>query len=509
MTVPIRRGFTLIEIMVVLAIVSILFAMGFVSLSDQRRAGEVESEAERLAGVLRMVRNRAMNEQKGYGVAFNICNGVGTSGAVLNNWDGGHYYRVFGAIGNEWKAPPRMGSFNGQNEWRSGSNFPDYVEAFREIWVSPPYRLPARSVRILALSDLDRGPRMHPDGVNSKTTMWGDVYYSGDATYPRPWFGIYDEAAGKWWPWGGYTQGKRYSGFYYEGDDGPITGSLHPSDRKYDNDFNRRGGADAVNTRFSWDFDGKFENRDLNGDGDFDDPFENEIDYTIWEQGKPRDLVNADWLDACIMFSPTGEAMFMEWNMYRRPFFVGQAYLDGQKDAAGNNLPSGLLNGINDRCMLQHSRGVLGSVGLFHTSSPNDWKSHKHPESQHFVAHNGGYYITLAPDAAVDSNSFATVEEALDSIDPSYRVFVGVSGTIKVIRVQRRRSGSFLDARPTWPESPTDWQNDAEVARVHQVGYMHEEGTVGYNKTPTLIGEPINLMVTGRMLTERVWWFND
>ena len=98
-----RAGFSLIELMVVMAIMAILFAISFASLRTERTDAEVQTEAERLAAVLRQVRNRAMGERAAYGVVFNLRNAVGTSGAVLNNWDGGHFYRIigpgFGAVG--------------------------------------------------------------------------------------------------------------------------------------------------------------------------------------------------------------------------------------------------------------------------------------------------------------------------------------------------------------------------------------------------------------------------
>lgn len=258
----------------------------------------------------------------------------------------------------------------------------------------------------------------------------------------------------------------------------------------------------GVTTRFSWSFDNEFKNRDLNNDGDFDDPYEREEGYVVWDKDQPREVVNANWLDACIVFSPTGEAMFMEWNQYRRPFINAQAVIDGGFNERNRN-------GIQDRCAANDPIGSVGNCGLFDTSSPDRALDFRHPESQHFVAHNGGYYITLAPDAVKDGNDFDTVEEVLDSIDPTYRVFVGVSGVVKVIRVQRRRGGSFLDERETWPANPGDWQNDDLLKKNHEIGFLHKAGTVGNNKRAEIIGEPINLMVTGRMLTERVWWYND
>ena len=480
------RGFSLIEVLIVLSIVSILFAMGFATLGRERRSSAVEAEAERLAATLRLTRNMAMNEQTGYGVAFNIRNGVGTSGAVLNNWDGGHYYRIIGPNRIYRELPiPRGGAslgFGNNKKVKLWHNFPRFLDDVRQCWVSEPQRLPARSVRFLALSDLDRGPRLY----RPEKGGWNDVYYDVDSSYPRPWFGVYDQSTGTLWPWGGYDPSKDYSGFYYEGNDGDISGSVNPSDRIYNEDFdNNKTFADI----------------DLNGDLDSDDPYEREVNYTIWEKDQGRELVNADWLDACVVFLPTGEAMFLEWNLARR------LYLAEQIDAVDESKKF-RRNGVNDRCMRKmpgiNAIDKNGNYGMaFNTSATAHARNTDQPESQHFVVHTGGWHITLAPDADVDSNQFNTVDEAIESITPAYRVYVGASGAVRVFRVQSRRSGSFLDSRPTWPASPTVWQDPTTIKKFHETGWLHEEGTTDP------MGEPIVDKITGRMLTERIWWFSD
>ena len=460
----VQRGFTLIEVLVVLAIISILATMGFSLLGTERRAAEVQAEAERLAAVLRLTRNRAMNEQVGYGVAFNIRNGVGTSGAVLNNWDGGHYYRIIGPHRTYRELPVVPSGYD--------HNLPRYLDEVRDCWVSEPYTLPQRRVRFLALSDLDRGPQSHKD----------DRYYETDDTYPRPWFGVYDQPSGRWLPWGGYEPGTLYSGFYFEGKDGIITGSVNPTDRMYNEDFNR---------------DKSYADHDDNGDGDTDDPFEREVNYPIWRAGEGRDLVNANWLDACIFFMPSGEAIFLEWNHARRAYEAAQA----------TDLKPG-FNGINDRCVLKQSgqgwNGKNGSVShLFNTHSTAHARNDKHPQSQHFLVHTGGWRITLAPDAAIDDNRFDSVDDAIATFHPAWRVEVLATGAVRVFRVQRRHSGSFLDERPTWPDAPGDWQSKSLMKKFHSVGWLHEEDEL------TERGTPIIDKVTGRMLTERIWWFED
>ena len=341
-------------------------------------------------------------------------------------------------------------------------------------------------MRFLALSDLDRGPRSHLN----------NVYYSGDSTYPRPWFGVYDQNSKTWWPWGGYDPSKDYSGFYYEGADGDIVGSKHPSDRIYDVDRDRSGTLD---------------NKDLNSDGDYDDPFEREEDYVIWTKDEGRNLVNADWLDAAIFFMPTGEAHFLEWNLGRRMHLDQQPALGAAWDDHVHR------HGVGDRCM-KKSNGVWGVIKngqvshLFNTTLTSRMRGSEHPESQHFLPQNGGWFLTLAPDAIQDSNRFETVEDAMASFYPAYRVFVSATGSVRVLRVQARRSSAFLDdpsyGKP-WPSSPDKWQDDAYLRKYHQLGWLHKANTVGFLKVPEEIGRPINDKVTGRMLTDRIWWFTD
>ena len=466
-----RSGFSLIEVLVVLAIVSILFAMGFSTLGQERRSSEVQAEAERLAAVLRLTRNRAVNEQRSFGVAFNIRNAIGTSGAVLNNWDGGHFYRVFGPEPSS-RNPPIARS------QRDLNNLPVYLDTLKQCWASAPYRLPARSVRFLALSDLDRGPRRHK---RSGGGGWAAVYYDGDASYPRPWFGCYETATGTLHAWGGYDKSKDYSGFYFEGKDGDIEGCTHPSDRSYNNDFDGKNG---------------FTNVDTNNDGDFDDPYEREVGYVIWRKGEGRELVNANWLDAAIVFLPTGEARFLEWNRQRRVYIAEQT----------TDSKNYYRNGVADRCLEKRPGAWIHFDRIFESSALSTARTAEQPESTHFVVHTGGWNITLAADADRDDNHFDSVDEALRSITPAMRVHVSQTGVVRVLRVQHPRSDSFLKERPTWPDSPTDWQNVSLIKEFHRDGWLHESYTSG---VPEPMGEPIIDKVSPRMLTDRIWWFKE
>ncbi|MDP1917037.1 MAG: prepilin-type N-terminal cleavage/methylation domain-containing protein [Myxococcales bacterium] len=66
-----RRGFTLIELMVVVAIVGIIAAMGAYSLSAVNEIGRVNGAAQSIANILRSARARAITERCTYYVQFN------------------------------------------------------------------------------------------------------------------------------------------------------------------------------------------------------------------------------------------------------------------------------------------------------------------------------------------------------------------------------------------------------------------------------------------------------
>lgn len=468
-----RRGFSLIEIMVVMTIVVVLFAISFSSLRGEQSDSEVQAEAERLGAVLRQTRNRAIAERAAYGVVFNLRNGVGTSGEVLNNWDGGHWYRVIGpGRGSNPHALPIAGP--GEPASR---NLPDFMENVAASWVSPPHALPLREVRFLALGDTDEGNRR-----NGASAASGDNRYYA-STYPRPWFGLYQ--SGRLWAWGGYDPSKDHSAFYYEGADGDVTGSVNPSTRSYDNDFDR---------------DGSFSNVDHNGDSDFDDPGERERGYVIWEAGEGRPVVDARFMDACIMFTPSGEAQFLEWNRARRAYVNQQA-------VPGSDTQAAARNGIADRAKTKSSTvSYDGDYADWVYTGPRHLDVEDHGEVGHFTPHTGGWHITLAPDATQDDNRYPDAERALDSITPAWRVFVGSKGAVRVFRVQRR-GPSFLGQGTVFPSSPSGWNDTNLMWRRCRLGWLHanESDANELNLVPE--GEPIVHLITERMLTDRIWWF--
>lgn len=485
------RGFTLIEVMVVVSIVMLLAAMSLGSMREQRRDAEVQTEAERLAAVLRQARNRAVVERASYGVVFNIRNAADTSGVVLNNWDGGHYYQIIGpgrgrAAGNSIPVAGPESKDGGDR------NFPHFLESVERSWVSERFVLGEHKVRFLALGDTDEGPRVNKDSANHADNRYYGSF--GETTYPRPWFGYYDQASGVLWAWGGYDPAKDYSGFYYEGKDGDVTGSRHPVGRFYNE---------------NWNFDGAFLDTDLNLDGDKTDWGEHEVNFPIYEAGEPRALVEADYMDACIMFTPAGTAEFLEWNRGRR------AYIDEQAALWGNSRAG--RNGIADRAK-RRKTGTSTSYSKWEYT----YTDHRRvdiedgAEVAHFVDYTGGWHITLAPDAQFDDNRFATVEEAMNSIDPCWRVFVGASGIVEVFRVQHQRTNGALGGRAVWPGSPSDWESSSLTASNPvwlrcRTGWLHEPETSAEERLlkPVDGWEPITNLLTPRMMTDKIWWIEE
>lgn len=493
------RAFTLIELLVVLAILSLLFGLIFMSTRTQQQGAQVRQQAELLASTLRQARNMAMAERAVYAVVFNIENQPGSSGAVLNNRSGGHWYRILGpsrTLGTGW-AGSESSDFQGFIPYADGAgNFPDLLHQIKEAWIGEPHVLPAGSVRFLALSETDEGPALRNDSL-TKTSHSGrsPIYYhsGGETTYPRPWFGYFDEATGELWPWGGYDPSRPYSGFFYQGKDGPVSGCVNPADRTYDQ---------------PWNGNELFEDIDLNGDGDLDDYGEKEIDWEVMRKGEPRPLVNADWLDAGVAFLPDGSAHFFEWNRSRR------YYNDSQVIIVGSARPRLRANGVRDmsKTPIDYDGSPTQHYGQSfdgHSYSEGGLSgSNKDiPEVAHFERHLGGWHITLAPDVHADQTQFASAEDALDSITPAYRVFVGSGGSVDVLRV--RRSEGALAGRTMWPQDPNDWLDQTKVWANCRLGELHQVDTSSDARDLVPRGRPVTDLVNTRMLTQRQWWIDE
>lgn len=509
-----KRGFSLIELLVVLGIMAVLLGIGMTTMRRDRTDAQVRGAAESLAAVLQQTRTRAMHEQAAFGVVFNIQNQPGTTGSVLNNWSGGHYYRVIGPHQNNLRSSSSlpMGIAITDNwGWLVQGCLPDITTNIAESWVSEPYHLPARQVRFLALSDTDEGPR---NTLGAANLWWAgsNIYYgdAGEKTYPRPWFGYFDTTAKKWYPWGGYLPTKKYSAFYYEGQGGVIPDSKNVDNRLFNHNFH-------IGNKH----DGQFLDVDRNGDGDTSDLREQEVNFPIWRINEPRPVVNADWMDACIMFTPSGRALFLEWNRNRRRFENAQANVE-PADKGWETVPNTVYrNGVSDRakdCRVGSGPVCVTASGQGYGSRDYGYvKNNVTAEVVHFEEHNGGYHITLGPDAVADDNSFEDAAAVIRSITPAYRVFIGVTGTIRVVRVQRR-SDDYLAGKPVWPSTPATWLQTTAVNQVWRrcrLGYLHVDtkdntwGNRWWQPELTPKGRPINDIITGRMLSDRIWWLDE
>ena len=465
-----KRAFTLIELLVVISIIAIAMSLVFAMNGRQRDSVELRNSAEELAGVLRKTRTQAIEQKAFFSVAFNITNGKGTSGRVLNNRDGGHWYRVLGPGVVNWESqgmtlPPLAdrnaapgGSVDDANHGRSFAKYDcpvrSYLALVTRSWESPRHVLPAGRVRFLALADQDNGAHCRPD----------DPYQS---TYPRPWFGTWDSGTKKWYPWGGYDpeiadaspwwpnrtglDGNPISssGFYYEGRDGRIADSVNPRDR------------------LVWD--------DVNGNGFIDVSPNNDgaPSWPLLRQGQPRALVNGDWLDSMILFYPDGRVDF-SWFSGRREYGsranwdIDQSF---KKDGA-------------------HKLGMgdMGNLCLQGSANVSD-------EVSQYVNRSGYFYITLGRDASeVEKDTFGNPDELIRTLLPAIRVGINRYGEVKVVTVRHSlQAGQELD-----PTAAGTWWNKSSPA-VCRDGYAGNVlGTTGQ--------QPVSDALTREMVQGRQWW---
>ena len=508
-----RTAFTLVEMLVVTAIISVLMAIGFAVPWSVERQGLVRESAEELASTLRETRTRAMRENRTFAVSFNIENAPGSSGRVLNNRSGGHWYRVLGpkdaafhpgSDATTARLPPIFrkdaNSLNGSGcPWTWNSNpLRHQLDLVNRCWVDEPHVLAKGKVRFLALTDQDNG-----DNCDSN----GGGFYA--ATYPRPWFGWWDQNSKNLYAWGGYTpeitmlyqgiQLGRYgpikangrwasqSGFFYEGFDGAITGCVNPSDRQVVDD--------------------------ANNDGQVLDPEYNAPTYwTLWKQGEPRPLLNAAWLDFAFLFHPDGSVSTLWFNLRREYFeaslgvtnyaFCGASY-SSQRVFTWDGKGRKDINAVQDR--------TYGNL---------------EPEASDFSARTGFFYITLAPDAKDDATAFPTAQDALRTLTPMYRVGISRHGQVVVVPV-RSTPGGYAGRTFDGSITGNDWQVRTKLWGVasNRVNWGDEYangarwgnpdvriapnyyGRTLQEKDDAPRGMPVTDVVTAEMLAERKWWW--
>lgn len=474
MTAHARPGFSLIELLVVISIIALLMGMmtyDFARVDLRRQA--VKTAAEELASTFRQARTLAMERKGVHAVVFHIQNQPGSSGLVLNNRSGGHWYRILG--------PSTFDSSTRAQLWddlpqiaRAGDNTKPHsvfeiAELINRAWADESHVLPAGKVRFLALSDMDYGDTPNVQG-NYRTIATHD-------SYPRPWFGWYDESNKRLYPWGGYEAGIPGSGFYYWGETRTSSGvtyatrdpvapstSVHTSTRALDHwEFGQ--------TNFNWD-------QSL--------PVPSSLGTDIvYKAGDQRPLIDADLRDCAIVFLSTGEVRWGYWMPARHHPYMWN----------GKNSGTGVTysRGVGDRCN--------GTGGTW----PYEVKQHTETEAGCFDQDNAGWYITMAPDSPDDNDRFGSAKEALASISPMYRVFISRLGETTVVPVSKSEHFNGLSAFP----ANATWWRTVNNMRLYFPADRHVDGTVlgGSNQGLGVVqGRPITDFVTPTMLSERQVW---
>lgn len=435
-----EAGFTLVELMVVIGLITMMASLIAFLPKSERRLSAVRSAAEELAATLRSARAIAMDRRIVCGVTFNIANGAGTSGRTLNNRDGGHWYRITGEVpyrdDTNYIATYPVPTFNSQ-EVNGTGGVAQFIDQVKQSWIGERHVLTPRKVRFLALSDQDNGS--------------GGWMASGriPATYPRPWFGWWDAATKRLYPWGGYdTAIKDYAnrscgGFYYEGNDGPIIGSMNPADRL----TTSTGGSGTV------------------------DP------VLIFKAGTVRPVVNAALLDFVIVFDPDGRVRQQSPMSNRRLSYSKRDASPTAGYAQGGLLPHGDLGPY---CAYPGGLPANTSEGAPMTT---------------YLAHNGVYSITLAPDMDQDTDVFSSKEAALDSISPAYRVTISPLGEVRAVRVSRKPpAGVVIDTTTI-----TNWQTPSQITTYYK-------NFIATTTTGALRGRPVSDFLTPEILAGRQWW---
>jgi hypothetical protein len=490
---PQRASFTLVELVMVIGIIAIAVSM-LESMTGRRviRGSLVKASADQLASVLRKARQMAMDHHGFYGVSFNIQNAAGSSGSVLNNRSGGHWYRIIGPhdpdIQGGWSSGggydlPFFFSRNCSGAAYGDTELGWWLNTIQNDFVGPRYVLPKGQARFLALTDEDNGNYWVPQ------SKFGP-------TYPRPWFGAFLQETWDGKPrlyaWGGYEAGNsnfldnfdphayyrperpsvNYSGFYYQGDDPTITGCVNPRNRYI---IDAPGGTLPVN------------------DPQGATAVAGQEDFQLFAQGQVRPLINGDWLDCVILFNPDGTASMDDFMAMRHQY--GQTgryptsyyYWNGLPASAGGNDNLAQL-GPGDMC------NYVDSWISYNAADPYNNRF----EASNYTDVTGMYYITLGADAPDDTVAFSSAQQALGSMMPIYRVGVSRLGAVKVIKVQTAQpAGVTLD--PTWQQGI--WN------ATYNIGYQGYWNNLALSKGGVQL-MPAEDFVTADMMVNQQWWID-
>lgn len=523
-----RKGFTLVELLVVIGIMTLLFGIAFAIPWSDEREGQVRGAAEELAAVLRETRARAMRKNTPYAVVFNIENAPGSSGKILNNRSGGHWYRVIGPNDIIGGVDERtfhtlpfitmwMSALNGIGLNGKPPVLRHYLNKVARSWIDEPHRLARGKVRFLALNDQDNGDNVAP-------SIGGE--YSD--TYPRPWFGWWDATTKELHTWGGYDpnlkgKSQKYwdwsntdrgvgqrtsvngriaspSGFYYEGWEGPITGCVNRVDRQV---------IDEDETVLQRD---PLLGNSVSGGYDDLDLARGQL-YTVLKQGSPRPLINANWMDYLIVFKADG-SVEDDWFRLREAYW--QVDLNNYNNRAKGQDPCVVAfptHNLKDAGLMDMCSGAAYMANFADSTTAYPRKSIYQRESTSYINRTGYFWITLAADAKDDASAFPTALAALRSMLPLYRVGISRDGQVKVIRVKTNPdplNPLTFDANITG----TDWQNKNKIwgkpgttwdanTPITQVNYVNHE-LRNIDLSPR--GSPVFDRVLPEMLSDRKWW---
>jgi prepilin-type N-terminal cleavage/methylation domain-containing protein len=471
------RGFTLVELIVVLAILVTL--MGLVAGSFPRhdlRHQAVKAAANELAATCRQARAMAVGRATTTAVVFHIENSPGSSGRVLNNRSGGHWYRLLGPRGATQSQglyhrlsstattvdnlPPMTGIVNSSKITGAPYTLFQHAEFNASAWQGPSHVLPAGRVRFLALSDMDYGDFGYNAAGRRRVA-------SATPSFPRPWFGWYDSGNGRLHGWGGWDPAIPGSGFYYWGHTGagsyavidpePV-GCRNPVDRRLDHwteGQQAQGSSGSSSAQLPEIPASDARNIDL-----------------LYAAGTPRPLINAGWRDVSLVFTADG---MVEW---------GGTLPARHCKLFWNNYPA-LVPAVN-RGAAERSNGQASNSGVI--------DDHAQAEMGNFDVDAGGWFITLAPDMLQDVDSFPDANAALDSLMPMYRVFVSVLGEVRVVQVSQ--VAKFGSTSP-WPAAAGDWAGQLAT------GFPRDRHLDASGKP---VGSPISDFVTPDMLRNRSVW---
>ncbi len=414
-------AFTLIELLVVVSIMALMSSM-IIMAYEESAEDAVSASAHELQSVLQRARSLAMRHGVMYGVTFHIENsGDGTvlkNGSYLDETSEsrGHWYCIVGPDTSDYGYrstlyPPRA-------SLHAFFTLDEYMKAMQSVQVGPRYKLQP-GTRFLALGDVDE--------------LYPSTYYD-DPSYPRPWFGYYDEVNKTLYPWGAYNRDvdavlrHPNTGLDYAGNDGEIS-----YDKSLDTNINPskvwgRIHFDATAPHQAYIDSAVVDSNVKKYYGytrNFVGPDEHVLASTPSKK-QPRPLVNALWADFMILFDATGAAYVTD--AHGRVGYLS-AVGSGSPYSKSSSTPYGTNSG-------RHNMGI-----------------------KHAVDTTGGFYVTICRD--VDSeediyhevnpltgqpayHKFETKEDAMASITPFIRVFVNQSSGIAELRDNQHPSTQII-----------------------------------------------------------------